>query len=309
MNKVVSLSFSCFFILVSLGCGDKDGFKKDPIEIDFLEKKETELLKNTNNSDDEFNVAISAITSPRISLIYYEDLISLISKKIKRPFKITQRKTYREVNEMLRKHQVDMAFICSGAYVVEKKISDLEILAVPLSNGTPFYQAFIIVNVNSSIEKFEDLKGKSFAFTDPLSNTGRFYAIKRIKEMHLNADNFFSKIIYSNAHDNSMQLVSKNVIDGATVDGLIYNYIEKFSPEGTAHLKIIEKSEEFGIPPIVVPKNLDTDLKKELKSILLSLHKDPRGKEILDKLLIDKFVEGQDANYNSIRDIEKLIKE
>jgi phosphate/phosphite/phosphonate ABC transporter binding protein len=296
-------------ILIFQGCKEKDSFNNEPIEIDFSEIVSSDSLKQTNNVNKEFNVAISAIISPRESLIYYEDLIAFISKKIESPFKIIQRKTYQEVNEMLRKQQVDMAFVCSGAYVIEKKISNVEILVVPVSNGKPFYQAYIIANMNSTIEKFEDFKDKTFAFTDPLSNTGKLFAIKRLNDLHTTPSSFFSKTIYTNAHDISMQLVSKNIIDGATIDGLIYNYIEKFRPERVANLKIIEKSEEFGIPPIVVPKNIDKNLKNKLKSILLNLHKDPQGKKILDKLLIDKFIEGQDANYNSIREMEKLNRE
>jgi phosphonate transport system substrate-binding protein len=309
MTRLIHKIAFIILIINSLGCKKTTIVNDKPIEIDFSETVGIDSLKQIKNVNKEFNVAISAIISPRESLIYYEDLIAFISRKIESPYKIVQRKTYQEVNEMLRKQQVDMAFVCSGAYVLEKEISDVEILAVPLSNGKPFYQAYIIANKNSSIEKFEDFKGKTFAFTDPLSNTGKLYAIKRVNDLHTTPNRFFSKTIYTNAHDISMQLVSKNIIDGATIDGLIYNYIEKFRPEGIANLKIIEKSQEFGIPPIVVPKNMDRKLKNKLKSALLSLHKDPKGKEILDKLLIDKFVEGQDANYNSIRAIEKLVKQ
>ena len=46
-----------------------------------------------------------------------------------------------------------------------------------------------------------------------------------------------------------------------------------------SNLKIIEKSEEFGIPPIVVSNKIDIDFKNKLKSILLSLHEDPDGKK------------------------------
>ena len=93
--------------------------------------------------------------------------------------------------------------------------------------GKPVYQAYIIANKDSSIEIFEDFNGKSFAFTDPLSNTGRLYAIKRLKEINKTEKDFFSKTNYTHAHDISMQLVSKNIIDGATIDGLIFDYFAK----------------------------------------------------------------------------------
>jgi len=310
--KLIHKSFFLFIlsiIVIFQGCKRSKDFGSKPIEMDFTEKTSKDLLDLSNHANYEYNVAISAIISPRESFIYYQDLISYISKKLNRPYKIIQRKTYQEVNLLLRNSQVEFAFICSGAYVVEKEISGVKILAVPVSNGKPIYQAYIIANKNSKIQSFKDFRNKSFAYTDDLSNTGKLYAVKKLKELKTTDDLFFSNTIYTHAHDISMQMVSKNIVDGATIDGLIYDYIAKFTPERVANLKIIEKSEEFGIPPIVIPKGLDKKLEMQLKSILISMHKDPEGKKILDNLLIDKFEEGYDSNYNSIRAIEKLINE
>jgi len=91
----------------------------------------------------------------------------------------------------LRNKQVEFAFVCSGAYVVEKDFSDVKILAVPVCNGKTTYQAYIIVNKKSKIKTFEDLRDKSFAYTDNLSNTGRFYPLRRLKELNTTDELFF----------------------------------------------------------------------------------------------------------------------
>jgi phosphonate transport system substrate-binding protein len=265
-----------FIILQS--CKEKNELKKDPIRIDFS-KTENETYSEVKEEivPKEFKVAISAIISPREGFEYYKHLIEFLEDKTGIQFKIVQRETYQEVNLMLRKNNVNLAFICSVAYVVEKRISDIEILAVPLTNGKPYYQSYII-------------------------------AIKRLHELGFTEDDFFAKTTFSNGHDNSIQLVSKGLVDGATVDGLIYDYLYKYNPERISNLKIIETSEYFGIPPVVVPKNLDLTLKNKIKSTLLNMHLDTVGKEILNKLLIDKFIEGKDEDYNSIRAMENFIK-
>lgn len=302
---------NCILILVifiNSSCKQNNQLSPEPIEIDFTKTEvENYNLKNPGFPSTNFKVAISAIISPREGLTYYKDLIEYLEQKTNISYSIIQRKTYQEVNLLLRTNQVNLAFVCSGAYISEKTISDIEILAVPQSNGKTTYKAYIIANKNSSIEKFEDFKGKSFAFTDPLSNTGRLYGLKRLKENGVSENDFFSRTIYSNAHDTSIQLVSKNVIDGATVDGLIFEFIKKNNPKRIENLKVIEKSEEFGIPPIVVPKNLNEGLKAKIKFTFLNIHNDSIGKKILDNLLIDKFVEGFDYNYNSIREMHKIV--
>ncbi len=296
-------------VLLITGCNYIEDESEKKV-VDFtLKRTQNAIDSNDYNPSEKLKVAISAIVSPRETFIYYEELLDYISKKVNSPIEMKQRKTYSEVNQMLLNNEVDMAFICSGAYIKINETNQVELLAIPVCNGKPYYQAYIITNNQSGIEKFDDLEGKSFAFTDPLSNTGKLYAEKRLHELNLSSETFFSSTMYTHAHDISIQLVSKMVVDAATVDALIYDYLEKFYPERVKNIKIIEKSEYFGIPPVVVPASVPDELKKELKSIFLSLHKDSIGSKILDKLLIDRFIEGNDENYDSIREMQKLVKQ
>jgi len=240
------------------------------------------------------------MVSPRETLRYYEDLVHYISRKIGRPIKINQKKTYKEVNDQLKQRQIDAAFICSGAFVEAKSRFPIEIIAVPVVNGKNTYNADVIVRKNSPIRRFEDLRGKTFAFTDPLSNTGRLYAVERVRELHSTPGKFFSKVIYTHGHDYSIQAVARGMVDGATVDGLVLNYTKAYYPEKVKNIRIIEISKPFGMPPVVVHKNLDYQLKNKLRQVLLKMDKDPEGKKILERLMIDKFVPGNEKDYLSI---------
>ncbi len=304
---IVASLFIVFIILVNgYACKEFVKDKNAAKEVDFrsgeFKSPEQTALQDSNKS---LKVAVSAIISPLESFRYYQELFNYISGKLHNSIEFKQRKTYAEVNQMLVNNEVDFAFICSGAYTL---ISDkVEILVVPVCNGKPFYQSYIIVNSQSGIRKFEDLRGKSFAFTDPLSNTGRLYAVKRLHDLNVTEKDFFSSTIYTHAHDISIQLVSKNVVDGAAVDGLIYQYQAKFHPETVKNIKIIEKSEDFGIPPVVVPRSLSPELKNRLRDIFLHIHQDSTGMKILNKLLIEKFIPGDDNNYNTIREMQKIV--
>jgi len=71
-------------------------------------------------------------------------------------------------------------------------------------------------------------------------------------------------------------------------------------------LKVIEKSQPFGIPPVVMRKGLKEDKKKKLLNILLNMHRDLEGSKILKKLSIDRFIYPSDEIYSYT---EKMIKE
>ena len=283
--------------------------KTEIVEIDFSGSKISEIKNLSTDTSISLKVAVSTMLSPSETFIYYEKLFNYIAKKINRPIEFKQRRTYEEVNTLLKNNQVDLAFICSGAYIDMDNKSIAELIAIPVCDGIPQYSAYILVNNSSGIEKFEDLRGKSFAFVDELSNTGKLYAEKRVKELNSTPEKYFKKIIYSNAHDISIQFVAKKIVSGATVDGLIFEYIKQKFPERVKDIRIIEKSEYYGIPPVVCSKAMDDDLKIQIKEVLFNIHIDSVGKEILDKLRIDKFIEGHDEDYNSIREMRMFIKE
>lgn len=296
-SKIV---FVLLLTLILYNCSED---RTSHIKIDFIQK---ESFSNFDTDSVKFlKVGVSAIISPIETFKSYQKLLNYVSQKIGKKIQLIQRKTYKEINNLLEAGELDFAFICSGAYVDLKEKNNVEIIAVPTNGGKPYYQAYIITSKNEIVSKFDDFKGKSFAFTDPLSNTGKLYAIKKLKEKKLSENDFFSKVIYTYSHDNSILLVNKGLVNGATVDGLIYNYLKKFHPEQIKNIKVIEKSEYYGIPPIVTLSK-DEAFIKQIRNVLFEMHKDEAGKKLLENLLIDRFIEGNDTLYNSIRAMKKL---
>ena len=298
-----------FSTLFFVGCQREKEREIKTIDINLAEPNSAAETVNSNpDSLKKLKIAISAMTSPKETFTYYKDLIKYISEKIGIRIEFTQRKTYHEVNLLLENGQVDFAFICSGAYVEPTVRNKVDLLAVPVINGEPLYQAYIITQKGAGITKIEDLKGKSFAFTDPLSHTGYSYVLKRLNDLGETANHFFSKSIFTYAHDNSIQLVEKGTIDGATIDGLIYEYLYKVNPERIKNIRIIEKSEYFGIPPIVIQRNFDPNLKEKIRKVFFDMHNDPIGKKILNKLSIEKYILGDKKDYLTVRKYKDLIQ-
>lgn len=283
------------FLITSILLVSCNNSKFESATVDFTNIENNSIIqKDTNN----IKVIVAARISPKETYYLYKDLFNYTSEKINIPIKIYQRKTYLEANELLSQNSVDIGFVCTGAYLKNK--SNCELLAIPVFNNRPYYQAYIIANKKNKLNSINDLKQKTFAFTDPLSNTGKLYPEKRIKELfNIEADLFFKSITYSGSHDISIQLVSKGIVDGASVDGLIYEYLLKNSPDVVKNIYIIEKSECFGAPPIVNSKGFNIKLKAEIQKVLINMHNDSSGKIILNKLMIDKFILPVDSIYNS----------
>ncbi len=259
-------------------------------------------------ASDVIKVGVAAMISPKETAKYYTDMLNYVGEKIGKKVEIVQKENYAEMDSMLEKNEVSVAFVCSGPYVKDKDKFGAELLVAPQSYGKPFYNAYIIVNKDSSIKGLEGLRGKKFAFTDPKSNTGKIVPAYMVaKKFHETPEKFFSETIYTKSHDKSVEAVAKKLVDGASVDSLIYNYAAKKNPTYTSLTKIIERSPSYGIPPVIVNRNIDPKTKEALKNAFLNMHKDPKGKEILAGIMVDKFIVPKDSDYNSVREMDKFL--
>ncbi|WP_224981548.1 substrate-binding domain-containing protein [Geomonas agri] len=263
----------------------------------------------TASSAEDLKFGVAAMISPQETIKYYQQIIDYVGKKLGRPVEMVQKHSYDETDKLLERGELKVAFVCSGPYVVDKEKFGAELLVAPQSYGEPFYYAYIIAHRNSTISDLSQLKGKSFAFTDPKSNTGRLVPAYMIgKRFNTTPEKFFGRIIYTKTHDKAIEAVAKKIVDGASVDSLIYNYAASKDPRFTSQTKVIAKSPRYGIPPIVTRKDLDPALKARLRDIFLNMHKDPAGKAILAGIKVDRFVVPKDSDYDSVREMEKWLR-
>ena len=283
-----------------------------PREIKVVDPTQTSTNHQPRITDRDYRplkVAVSAILSPKETFESYEEIFRHISRELDVPVEFHQRKTYGEINQMLEEGQLDFAFICSGAYIDLDQGRGVDLLVVPVSGGEPYYKAYIIAGPASGAQTIEDLRGATFAFTDPLSNTGYLYAKYRLHEIGENPEDFFETTLFTYGHDISIQMVAKGIVEAATVDHLVFEYIKTNNPERVQEIRIVEVSENFGIPPVVASSRLGSETRQKVLDIFLEMHNHPHARELINNLLIDKFIEGNDDNYNSIRIMKTRVNQ
>lgn len=298
-TKLIIGCFICAIVAYTSGCGGGS----DSAVVDFSKTVVVDRPKSSIPESAQLKVAVAAIISPKETFVYYRQLLDYIGLKMGREIQFIQRKTYGEINELLAKGQIDLAFICSGPYVVGKEKFGFQLVATPEVQNSHFYHSYLIVNKLSEFKTFQDLRGRVFAFTDPDSNSGKLVPTYWLWQMGERAETFFRKTIYTYSHDNAILAVAKGLVDGAAVDGLIWEYYNNKNPIFTSKTRIIRKSEPYGIPPMVASNSIPAELMTKIRSLLFSMHQDPQGQAILKELMIDKFIQPQDNWYDSIRRI------
>ncbi len=95
-----------------------------------------------------------------------------LSVRTGRPVSFIARESYQGILDLLFGGQLEAAWICGYPYVLHQ--SRLQLLPMPLYQGKPLYQSYLIrpKGAADGITGWADLKGKVLAYSDPLSNSG-----------------------------------------------------------------------------------------------------------------------------------------
>ncbi|MBU4177676.1 MAG: substrate-binding domain-containing protein [Desulfurivibrionaceae bacterium] len=293
-GRVIGLGF-LFFLLAGCEVGQQE--KAEPerqLRLDNL----TQLPDGQTDPDSQaLRIGVAAILSPQGTVLSYQPLIDYLGRKMDKPAILVQRKTYQELNDLLARNVVDLGFICTGAYLEGARNGTMSLLVVPQINGKTTYRSFFIVPAASPARELGDLRGKVFAFTDPLSNTGYRYPLSLLQDMGQQPETFFGRTIFTYSHDRSIAAVMEGITDGASVDSLVYQFAGKRNPEILRRTKVIWESPDFGIPPVVVPRIIAPAKKALLKELLLGMHHNAEGEKALAVFGVDRFVEPPPGLY------------
>jgi phosphonate transport system substrate-binding protein len=237
-----------------------------------------------------------------------QPIIDILHKRLGmevQPFVATD---YTGVVEALRVNKLDIAFLTPASYVLAKNEANVRVALKSERKGNPYYYAAIITRADSGINKLEDLRGKTFAFGDPMSTSANVFPRKMFHDRGIDPVRDFKQILYSGGHDATVLAVLNGKVDaGATYanspdseDTAWMRYLK--NPEDVKKIRAIAFSEPIPADNLVINGNLDASIARRVEQIFLEMSRDPAGKNLLRELYqIDGFVPASDKDYDSVR--------
>ena len=236
-------------------------------------------------------VGLSTMLAPRETLLRYGPLLDYLGRRLKRHVEVVLPRSHTEAVDLIRSGGVQVGFVSSYAYVKGRQEFGMEALAVPVYEGRPTHRSYILVRRYSGFEGFADLKGHTFAYTDPLSATGRLYPEALILDLKETADRFFDQTIFTSSDDRAIKALDQGLVDGAAVGSTMFDLAVLQDPDLSRRLRVLEASEPFGAPPVVVSPRLGSELKRQLQAALVSMPESPEGRKVLAGLYLDGYAE------------------
>jgi len=258
----------------------------DEVEVSFSHRTQTA----NEDQGERLQFAVAAMLAPRETASQYARIVEELGRVLGQPIQLVHGRSYAHVNDLLQSGKLQMAFLCTGGYLeLLDRAPGTEVLAVPRVGGKLTYRSYVIVAADGPARAFSDLEGKRFAFTDPLSNTGYLYPTSLLRALGKDRDHFFSSYIFTGSHDRAIVAVQRGIRDAAAVDSLVYEYLAQHHPKVVKGLRILVRSPEYGIPPVVAGPGTSPAQRRRWREALLGLHRRPTLAPALAQLRIERF--------------------
>src|SRR5262249_47309016 len=151
----------------------------------------------------------------------------------------------------------DVAFLCGLPYVedTEQGTQRIDPLVAPVLTGQryenkPVYFSDVIERRDSRFRSFADLRGCSWAYHEPHSQSG--YGIVRYHLVKSGETNgYFSRVVQAGYHERAIHMVHSGEVDASAIDSHVLALVMRDHPALASAIRVIDTFGPSSIQPIV----------------------------------------------------------
>jgi phosphonate transport system substrate-binding protein len=248
-------------------------------------------------------------TAPKLTPIY-QQIGKLISAKLGCDVEVFVTTNYNAEIEAMRNGKLEIGQFGPLGYILAHEVAKAEAVATLADkDGHPStYWASIVTFPQSGLKSLQDLRGHSFAYSDPASTSGHLFPAYALRKAGLDP-NSDVMAVYAGSHTASFEALRNHKVDAGELNS---QQIESATQRGVykeGDVVFLWKSQPIPIDPIAIRGDLPEDFKGKLTAALQNLDLSTLSEADL-KLLGDpgaKLVPQNDHAYDNIRDLVSTL--
>ena len=194
---------------------------------------------------------------------------------------------------------------CCGYDVVHQYKHRLQILATPWFNvdgcANGDYASTIVVPVDSDYDDVIEMAGKVAVINGPESHSG-MTALLSLVFPHCRNRKFFSEILVSGGHLQSLALLIAGKADVASVDCVTYELLRRYRPAAIDGTRALGLTYPAPAPPYVTAGTFSLETVERMQQALVDAFEDRNLLAARQALLLEKLEISSTANYQRILD-------
>jgi phosphonate transport system substrate-binding protein len=248
-------------------------------------------------------------TGPKLIPIY-EKLGKLIAEKLGCDVKVYVATSYNAEIEAMRNGKLEIGEFGPLGYVLAHQVAKAEAVATfaNAENKPDSYWASLVTWPGSGIKTVAEIKGRSFAFSDPASTSGHLFPAYGLRKAGLDPDKDI-RAIYAGSHTASFEALYNHKVDAGELNSEQMESARQRGHYKDGDLVFLWKSDQIPIDPIAVRGDLPDGFKKRLIAILQNLDLSQIAEA--DRKIMGvhglRLVPQTDAAFNDIRELVKTL--
>ena len=226
------------------------------------------------NDQDVLRIGLALDESNPDAAAANDHFISALEEAIDMRVEVIEDVTYLIGIEAMRGGNLDMMLASSFNYVTASQVLDVEILATLDAPGTVTY---FITHVDSGIYTMDDLRDRSFGFVNESSTSGfLFPAYDLIRQFDLDATqiaapgHFFSTVVMTGAHDNSIIGVYNGDFDAAAVATVVLDQLHDSGVIDRESIRIVGQTRVHPAVSYIARSELGSELIDTIRTFLFN---------------------------------------
>lgn len=192
--------------------------------------------------------------------------------------------SYTAAIEAMCAGRADIGALNPFSYVLAHEKCGVEVSAVSLRFGLPFYRAQISARADAGINTIADLRGKRFAFVDPASTSGYLFPAAMLKKMGFDPDRFFSQTVFAGSHPNVILAIYRGQVDGGASFEDARTNIQAQFPDVMQKIKVVGFTDPIPNDTWSLSARLSPAMRARIKDRLLRIAATPEGRQALRDL-------------------------
>lgn len=292
--NTIALTLFCLIIFLMSGCGQQEQ-RPSP------KTPKADIKKLTIGLIPEQNI----FTQKK----RYEPLLAYLSKELGIPIETTILSRYGNIIDNFNELELDGAFLGSFTGTMAIMKLGVEPLARPqYIGGSSTYYGMVFVKKGSGIRTAEDLRGKQLVFVDRATTAGYLLPLAYFKDLGIgDYQSWFKEYYFSGTHEDAINDVLNGKADIGAAKNTVFYRMARENNQVSQELEILATSPHVPANGLGVRNDLPEELKASLYNLLLDMHKSSQGREVLDGLKIEKFIETSEADYKPVQDYATSI--
>ena len=209
--------------------------------------------------------------------------------------------------EALRNGDADISFMGALPYVIANREIGAQVILSEVYRGSPVYTGRIFVRRDSGIETVADLRDRTIAFADPISESGYLYPLDIFADAGLlergqDGTRFFDRIYFAGGYQQAMQAMANGLVDAAGASQFAELLL---SPEQQAEITWIAESGPIPSHTVIARADLDPELQQRFVAAMLRLNQ-PEFRSLLQHVYSpDGYIVADPAAYEGVGEIAR----